>query len=124
MPSPRAEALVVLVVCSDRNFQRFARATLRQGGHTVFVTGVRPADVAVQVRLRAPSVVVLDIDHVDADAARCGLGRIPIVEVCEEPEAAGPPALGKWESGSGLAVAVEDAATASQRRSLMRVVQP
>ena len=122
LPAHVPAAASVLVVCADKNFQRYARAVLRQHGHAVFATGVRIDDVAVQLRLRAPDVVLLDIDHLDAESLRSVLARQAVVEVAEDPLAAGPPAVGKWDAATELVDAVHAAAEAVRRRSLLRVV--
>ena len=114
----------VLVVCADRNFQRYARAVLVQGGHQVFITAMSAVDVAVQVRLRSPQVVVLDVDHQHADNVRVAFGRIVVVEVSDEPEATGGATVGKWDGGPALLDAVERAAVAARRRSMLYLVRP
>lgn len=120
--APEALAIAVLVVSADRNFQRFARAVLRQGGHTVYVTGTRCADVAVQLRLRDPHVVVLDLDHPDVDCMRRVLDRVAVVEVSDEPAATAQRAGGKWEGAPALVAAVEREANAVRRRGRLRLV--
>ena len=117
-------SVAVLIVCADRNFQRFARAVLRQSGHTAFVTGVRAADVAVQVRLRAPNVVLLDVDHEDAEAIRRVLGRTAVVAASDDPATIAAGAVGKWDGAPALVAAVEEAANAVRRRSSLRLVKP
>jgi len=117
-------SVVVLIVCADRNFQRFARTILRQAGHTPFVTGVRASDAAVQVRLRAPHVVLLDDDHQEADSIRRILGRTAVVTVSDDPVAIAAGAVGKWDGAPAMVAAVEEAANAARRRSLLRLVQP
>ena len=117
-------SVTVLVVCADRNFQRYARAVLVQDGHQVFITAMSAADVAVQVRLRSPQVIVVDVDHECADEARAACGRIAVVEVSDEPGAAGGATVGKWEGGPALVDAVERAVVIARRRSLLRIVRP
>ena len=114
--------LTVLVICADRTFLRFAKATLRSGGHTAFATRTHVADAAVQVRLRAPDVVLLDVDHADADAVRRVLGRTPVVEISADPQATATRAIGKWAVPSEIVTAVEAAASAGRRRSRLHIV--
>lgn len=119
-----AWAIAVLVACTDRNFQRYAQAVLRQAGHTAFSSAVRREDVAVQIRLRSPLVVVLDADHADAAAVRAAVRRIAVVEVSDDPALTRGTAVGKWGSAPELLDAVEQAAAATCRRSLLYVVRP
>lgn len=117
-------SVAVLVVCADRNFQRYARAVLRQEGHQVFVTGMSAADVAVQIRLRSPQVIVVDVDHQHAGEVRAAFGRIAVVEVSDEPGAVSGGAVGKWDGGPALIDAVERSVVIARRRSLLRIVRP
>ena len=118
-PALDPAALTVVVICADRTFLRFANALLRNGGHTAFATGVHVADAAVQVRLRAPDVVLLDVDHADAEQVRRVLGRTPIVEVSAAPSSIAPRAIGKWDGPSEIVTAIEAAA---RRRPRLHIV--
>lgn len=115
-------AATVLVICADRNFQRFAQTVLRQKDYAAFAVGVGMPDVAVQIRLRSPDVILLDLDSEPASQLRRTLRRRSVVEVSATAAGAESGVIGKWDGADDLVGAVERALSVARRRSGLRLV--